>query len=44
MSKLYEIVIFTAAVQEYADWILDIIDQDKNISYKLYRHHTVFDG
>ncbi|KAL4466844.1 hypothetical protein ABPG74_010441 [Tetrahymena malaccensis] len=44
MSKYYEIVIFTAAVKEYADWILDIIDQDKNISYKLYRHHTIFDG
>ncbi|EAR96854.2 NLI interacting factor-like phosphatase (macronuclear) [Tetrahymena thermophila SB210] len=44
MSKYYEIVIFTAAVKEYADWILDIIDKDKNISYKLYRQHTVFDG
>jgi len=26
MAKLYEVVIFTAAVKEYADWILDLID------------------
>ena len=23
LSQLYEIIIFTAALQEYADWILD---------------------
>ena len=37
MSKLYEIVIFTAAVKEYADWILDLIDPQRVISYRLYR-------
>jgi len=26
MSKYYEIVIFTAALSDYADWILDLID------------------
>lgn len=40
MAKCYELVIFTAAVQEYADWILNKIDVDEKISYKLYRHHT----
>lgn len=23
MSELYEVVIFTAAMQDYADWVLD---------------------
>ena len=41
LSKCYEIVIFTAAVKDYADWILDRIDQKKLISYRLYRKHTV---
>lgn len=40
LSTYYEIVIFTAALQEYADWILDQIDQRKCISHRLYRHHT----
>ncbi|KAL4476434.1 hypothetical protein ABPG74_010167 [Tetrahymena malaccensis] len=41
MSEYYEIIIFTAALQDYADFILDIIDSKKSISYKLYRQHTV---
>ena len=40
MSKHYEIVIFTAAVQEYADEILDKIDEKGFISHRLYREHT----
>ncbi|CAD8044223.1 unnamed protein product [Paramecium primaurelia] len=40
MSKFYEIVIFTAAQQDYADFILDLIDEDKVISHRLYRQHT----
>ncbi|CAD8132360.1 unnamed protein product [Paramecium pentaurelia] len=40
MSKYYEIVIFTAAQQDYADFILDLIDEDKVIGYRLYRQHT----
>lgn len=31
MSKYFEIVIFTAAMKEYADSILDIIDPEKSI-------------
>jgi TFIIF-interacting CTD phosphatase-like protein len=37
MSEMYEVVIFTAAMQDYADWVLDSIDKPKYISYRLYR-------
>jgi CTD small phosphatase-like protein 2 len=40
MSKCYEVVIFTAAMQDYADWVLDALDADRVISYRLYRQHT----
>ena len=41
MSEVYELVIFTAAMQDYADWVLDQLDADNLISYRLYRHHTM---
>ncbi len=42
MSKIFEIIIFTAGTQEYADPILDIIDKKKNFFDKrLYRQHTI---
>ncbi|CAD8084697.1 unnamed protein product [Paramecium sonneborni] len=45
MSKYYEIVIFTAALQDYADFILDLIDKSNVISHRLYRQHTtLIDG
>jgi TFIIF-interacting CTD phosphatase-like protein len=37
MNKYFEIVIFTAAVKDYADNILDSIDPQKRISHRLYR-------
>jgi CTD small phosphatase-like protein 2 len=37
----YELVVFTAAMQEYADWVLDEIDINHFISHRLYRQHTV---
>ena len=40
MSKYFEIVIFTAALKEYADWILNTIDSFKLITHRLYRQHT----
>ena len=41
MSKLFEIIIFTAATKDYADSILDVLDPNKKlINYRLYRHHT----
>ena len=41
MAKLYEIVIFTAAHQTYANFILDKLDKDGTlIQHRLYRQHT----
>lgn len=39
LSQHFEIVIFTAAMQDYADWIVDGIDHKKHISHRLYRQH-----
>ena len=40
MSKHFEIVIFTAAAEDYADIVLNELDKNKEITYKLYRKHT----
>ena len=40
MSKYFEIIIFTAGTQDYADYILDQVDFQKRISHRLYRQHT----
>lgn len=42
LSPLYDIVLFTASVKKYADWIVDHIDPHRYISHRLYRRHTVF--
>jgi len=44
MAKYYEIVIFTAALQEYADQVVDQIDVGNNIKHRLYRQHTSQNG
>ena len=41
IAKYYEIVIFTAAQQDYADYILDRLDTTRAISHRLYRRHTI---
>lgn len=44
LSQYFEVVIFTAASQDYADWILDVLDPNKAfISHRLYRQHTQYD-
>ena len=44
LSRIYEIVIFTAASQDYADWILDVLDPTHSyIQHRLYRQHTQYD-
>ena len=37
MSKYWEIVVFTAGLREYADPILNELDQNQYISRRLYR-------
>jgi len=39
---MYELVVFTAGEQDYADSVLDMIDADRNIiKHRLYRQHCV---
>jgi len=41
MALYYEIVVFTAATEDYADWAINILDNDKLIRHRLYRKHTL---
>jgi len=41
MSQYYEIVVFTAATSDYANAILDYIDLNNNISYRLFRENCI---
>jgi len=43
LSQYYEIVIFTAGMEEYADWVLNQLDTGdvKLIQHRLYRQHTI---
>ena len=36
----FEIVIFTAAIQDYADWAIDLLDDSKLVAHRLYRQHA----
>ena len=42
ISKLFEIVIFTASLSNYASPLLDILDPNNKIKYRLYRDHCTF--
>lgn len=42
VSKKWEVIVFTAALQDYADWILDELDPHGYISYRLYRDSCTF--
>ena len=44
MSHYYELVIFTCGMQDYADWVLDNLDQEGRIDTRLYRQHVDRDG
>eukprot|EP00746_Dinoflagellata_sp_MGD_P057964 gnl/MRDRNA2_/MRDRNA2_24891_c0_seq1.p1 gnl/MRDRNA2_/MRDRNA2_24891_c0~~gnl/MRDRNA2_/MRDRNA2_24891_c0_seq1.p1 ORF type:complete len:573 (-),score=121.74 gnl/MRDRNA2_/MRDRNA2_24891_c0_seq1:2-1531(-) len=37
----YELVIFTAATQDYADWVIDQIDPKNLVHHRLYRQHAL---
>ena len=43
MYKWYNLVIFTASVQEYADPVIDWLEQDRKFfSQRYYRQHCTF--
>ena len=42
VGKLFEVVIFTASISKYASPLLDILDKEKKIKYRLYRDHCTF--
>lgn len=45
LGNLYEIVIFTSSIKSYADPIIDFLDKNKVIKFRLYREDcTDFDG
>jgi Dullard-like phosphatase family protein len=44
MYKYYEIVVFTAGMKDYADWVLDQLDTENHIKFRLYRHHVRQNG
>ena len=41
LSNYFELVIFTAALKNYADLAIDGLDTNQKISYRLYRAHTI---
>ena len=42
IDKYYELIIFTAATQDYADLLIDAIEENKiYFEHRLYRQHTV---
>ncbi|CAG9335989.1 unnamed protein product [Blepharisma stoltei] len=44
VSEWYEVVIFTAGLQDYADWVIDQIDPHKYVNHRLYRQHAMAHG
>ena len=42
ISNYYELVIFTASLSTYASPLLDILDKERNIQYRLYREKCTF--
>jgi RNA polymerase II subunit A small phosphatase-like protein len=44
MAEFYELVIFTASLDKYANPLLDLLDKQKTISGRLYREHCTRQG
>jgi hypothetical protein len=45
MSQHFELVIFTAGTEDYANWALDYLENVSCISHRLYRQHALpFNG
>lgn len=41
MTELYELIVFTAGLPDYANWVLDSLDQKNHIKHRLYRQHAI---
>ncbi|EAR88228.2 NLI interacting factor-like phosphatase (macronuclear) [Tetrahymena thermophila SB210] len=41
ISEFYEIVVFTAGMPDYANWVIDNFDTKGFIKHRLYRQHTL---
>ena len=44
LSSLYELVIFTASISPYANPLLDELDKNKFIKYRLFREHCTYEN
>ena len=42
MQQFYEVVIYTASLSKYADPLMDILDDKKSCSSRLFREHCTF--
>lgn len=41
MAQYYELVVFTAGLPDYANWVLDQVDKAGHIQYRLFRQHAL---
>lgn len=44
MQKHFEVIVFTAGLKDYADWILNDLDKHNHIKHRLYRDSCRFKG
>jgi Dullard-like phosphatase family protein len=44
LSLIYEIIIFTASISQYANPLLDKLDKNNYIKYRLFREHCIFNN
>ena len=42
MQIYYEVIIYTASLSKYADPLMDILDEEKSVSSRLFKEHCTF--